>query len=863
MIEASGLRKSYYKGRQNEVKVMQDISLSLPERGMVAIFGRSGCGKTTLLNVLGGLDKADSGRVLIEGEDLSRNTDALRNRAIGYIFQNYNLNRLENCFENVADALRLVGMRDSREIEERTVAALKNVGMERYLRRMPDALSGGQQQRIAIARAIVKNPRIILADEPTGNLDEANTIMVMELLREISRDHLVVLVTHEAKLVDWYCDLVIELSDGKIVNMRENTPAEAYQTRNRNDIFLADLPHFTEEGPFVSLDFYGEKPDQPLRLTLVQHEGKLYLKTEDSGVQLLTGDSEVRLRQEHYVPEAHAREQRARIDMSRLSPVNGSHYGSLFSFRSSVKSGFRANFPKQFGGKDKKSSKLMRMTLFLFAGLMVLLAGFIGKAVKSFLDIRESYDHYIFGIFTPDAEVSGFLREALTVPEAAVDASYMGRCYSTSGTDLKFNLGCFETFSVLPWNNDFSASANLLPISLAADLPLASGQKEDLNSNDIVISTAVADQLLKVAGVGFMKEYRDLLNVFCTSLSIDGRSCRIAGIVECDEPAVYLPEMSLAVYLMDITLGLPVYRGSSFGIDVKPGEVILVMEDSFGQEIPQQGSSVTIHGLPLSVGEILKVSPENPAHDCFYEMEWWGTESYKYFKLSYYINYFVSDETYLAITKQFGETMQGAGFYYGDGQQEIDGNRIASWSSAYTVLHSSDPDKTAAYLQSMPERFRLADGESKVLITPQGRGEELLAEAKENLVSQCITFGVLALIMALCMYFMMRSALMNRVKELGIYRAIGVSKKNLLFRFSIESLTLMSLTSLPGFLLGSGVMFYWTYHSRLMAKLLHYPVSYAFVLLAVLLLLTLLCGTLPLRLLLRRTPSEILAKYDI
>ena len=241
MIRIQGLHKFFNKGRSNEIHVINDISLDLPEKGMVAIFGKSGCGKTTLLNVIGGLDKYAEGTLTIENQSIRENTDVIRNKYIGYIFQNYNLNKEESCFDNVADALRLCGMTDEAEVESRVTAALANVGMERYAKRTPDTLSGGQQQRIAIARAIVKNPRIILADEPTGNLDEANTVMIMDLLKAIARDHLVLLVTHEANLVDFYCDTVIELQDGKVVGNKQNASANGFAAKDKNDIYLAEL----------------------------------------------------------------------------------------------------------------------------------------------------------------------------------------------------------------------------------------------------------------------------------------------------------------------------------------------------------------------------------------------------------------------------------------------------------------------------------------------------------------------------------------------------------------------------------------------------------------------------------------------
>ena len=280
MIRIEHLNKFFNKGKQNEIHVINDISLDLPERGMVAIFGKSGCGKTTLLNVIGGLDRFSGGSLTVNGQDIREDTDALRNREMGYIFQNYNLCRDVSCYDNVANALRLCGMKDGREMRERVHAALANVGMEGFENRTPDTLSGGQQQRIAIARAIVKNPRVILADEPTGNLDEANTVLVMDLLREIARDHLVLLVTHEEDLVDHYCETVIELSDGKVVNVRGNETANGLRVKDKNDIWLGELEkHEETDDGRVSVTYYGEKPASPVRLRVVNNGGKLCRST--------------------------------------------------------------------------------------------------------------------------------------------------------------------------------------------------------------------------------------------------------------------------------------------------------------------------------------------------------------------------------------------------------------------------------------------------------------------------------------------------------------------------------------------------------------------------------------------------------
>jgi len=180
MIKLSNVNKYYNRRKQNEIHVIDNTSVELPDKGIVTLLGPSGCGKTTLLNAIGGLDSVNSGNIYIDDEQITGRSagkiDNIRNAKIGYIFQNFNLIDEESVFENVAIALRMVGIKDKKVIEERVNYCLDSVGIYPFRNKDAGALSGGQRQRVAIARAIVKNPRIIIADEPTGNLDSMNTI---------------------------------------------------------------------------------------------------------------------------------------------------------------------------------------------------------------------------------------------------------------------------------------------------------------------------------------------------------------------------------------------------------------------------------------------------------------------------------------------------------------------------------------------------------------------------------------------------------------------------------------------------------------------------------------------------------------
>ena len=176
MLKVFNLNKYFNRRRPNQIHVLKDISIDFPQKGLVTILGASGSGKTTLLNVICGLDKTDSGVIEVDNISMEKyrfnKWDHIRNQYFGYIFQNYNLFMDKTVFDNVAISLRLLGITDENLIKEQTLYTLSCVGMEKYKNRLAGSLSGGEQQRVAIARALVKDAHIIIADEPTGNLDE-------------------------------------------------------------------------------------------------------------------------------------------------------------------------------------------------------------------------------------------------------------------------------------------------------------------------------------------------------------------------------------------------------------------------------------------------------------------------------------------------------------------------------------------------------------------------------------------------------------------------------------------------------------------------------------------------------------------
>lgn len=995
MILISGLNKYYNKGKQNELHVLDNISVQFPERGMVALFGKSGCGKTTLLNVIGGLDKFDGGEILIDGASIRSDTDDIRNRYIGYIFQSYNLNADETCFENVANALRLCGVTDDVEIERRVGAALRNVGMEKFAKRSASALSGGQQQRIAIARAIVKNPRIILADEPTGNLDENNTLAVMDLLKEISQEHLVILVTHEAHLVDFYCDRVIELKDGKIESERENANACGYSVRSKNDIYLGELEKRETDGADAHVEYYGEAPKTPIGIKIVNNNGKLYVSVDSPNVQVLNDDSEIKLREGVFVQKERS-ETSESIDMSELPPITAGKTGRLFSLWSSIKSGYRINFGKQ----HKRGKKFLRRLLGVFAVVLVFACAVFGTAFGSLGRIDRSYDHNTFYVRANDYDLSVRLNAAAASGEGGIEFVSVNSSIKPVQNDyFVITAGFFNTFDG-HYNSSIGSNVVYLDTSHIAGAVVA-GRTDGLDKKDAVITTAVADNLLEASNYGFIKKYADLIGI---ETRIRSNIVRIAGIVRSDRLVLYADEYVVASAAIS-GVGSNIVRVTKCDRELENGSVIVVGRGGWysGNVNYEIGKSILLHGKSFTVAEALdfeyyRDSPwddedpipaeppgggvmdsafydnyllahglkrldsrdytverfkvDHPDVDIYSEDgaalfdEYFDAHFYEY--LDYYFEYYkdavelegdfgnnfyawlyrkkgiaeaydyltdvmgyanakaykaengsypallppeeqgndlaarlknyydayytemqqylggitptngrtfyVSDEDYLALSKSGGLTNIGAidtWFGYGDEEDAIIGDGI------WLTVHSKNVAATAAFLNGLTSEYA-----SVAIVSPQDIHDSYMEDSGGTIAGNLITLLVTVALMSLCMYFIMRSALMTRIKEVGIYRAIGVSKKNMVFKFLVEAFVLTTLTVCVWFVIASifvGVMC----SSSLVAMILYYPAWLAIVLLLVIYAVCLLCGILPVLMLLVKSPGEILSKYDI
>ncbi len=254
MLKLCNITKIYSAG-SGDVEALKGIDLSFRKNEFVSVLGQSGCGKTTLLNIIGGLDRFTTGDLIINGRSTKEfednDWDAYRNHSVGFVFQNYNLISHQTVLANVELALTLSGVSRA-ERRRRAEEALSRVGLDDQKNKRPNQLSGGQMQRVAIARALVNNPEIILADEPTGALDSETSVQIMELLREVAKDHLVIMVTHNPDLAEKYSTRIIKLLDGRVIS--DTDPYES-TTSLKEDSVKKSKRQRKRENRYTSMSF--------------------------------------------------------------------------------------------------------------------------------------------------------------------------------------------------------------------------------------------------------------------------------------------------------------------------------------------------------------------------------------------------------------------------------------------------------------------------------------------------------------------------------------------------------------------------------------------------------------------------------
>ncbi|MDD5824164.1 MAG: ABC transporter ATP-binding protein/permease [Firmicutes bacterium] len=813
MIQIENLNKYFNKGKANEIHVIDNTSMKLPSHGIVTLLGPSGCGKTTLLNAIGGLDRVDSGSITIDDDRITKRSankiDDIRNARIGYIFQNFNLLDDRTVFENVAIALRMVGVKDKKAIEERVNYCLKAVGIYQYRYKNADALSGGQRQRVAIARAIVKNPSIIIADEPTGNLDSANTIEVMNIIKTISKERLVLLVTHERKIADFYSDHIAEIQDGKIIKAYNNDSSKYLDYQLENKIYLKDMPvqkDFVQDG--VKVNLYSDE-ERGTDIKIVIRGGNLYIDT-GGAFNVVDEKSNVELIDDHYsMMDASIYEDNEFKYDAHLPENFKAKYTSLYTPLNLVKTGF----------KTIASFKKMKKAL---------LVGFVFAAMFAFMAVSN-----IMGIM--EVKESDFLttnEHYITVTNTKHDVNLISQVAELEG--IRYVLVGPSKYSFKIPLDDYLQTTNAV-----AELNASLTYLDTLDENSIILGKmpeGVHEVVLdKMVIDKFLSAKSGVSAGVFTAEQFIGRKIKvpnllfdyiIVGICDTNSPSLYV-NSNQSTFI--ITNANPAQEASGMFMD-------------YGEE--DTSSDVVSYSLKSSSVKITKGRAPKADYEVVVSKVHEG--EYKLNK---------------TIDKKYNKhKLKVVGFYSGGGQEE------KYYVSDHTTLlnYIAKQKQFQVYAEDTAALKATLDEENiSSKINYDRDRANYIKQMMTSLKSSLAVAAILLLVSLIEMFLMLRSSFLARIKEVGTMRAIGLKKRDIYRMFAGEILVISVLTSIPGialmyYILSNVVKITPFLESQYMINPFVALIAFAFVI-----FFNLLVGLVPVFRTMRRTPAEILARTDI
>ena len=814
MITLKQLDKTFNKRSANAIHVLNHIDLTLPSKGLVVLLGPSGSGKTTLLNVMGGLDKVDQGTIEFNGDTIRkyRSTvwDVIRNQKVGTIFQNYYLLNQETVYENIALTLRMIGLTDQAQINERIEALLKAVNMENYKFRKASQLSGGQQQRIAIARALAKNPDVILADEPTGNLDSKNTLAIMRMIRAIANEKLVVMVTHEERLAAQFANRIIRLRDGQIVGDDTNQPVASFAHILENEIYLKDLKNaelFSEGKANVKL-YHDSTLEETLNLSVVVKDNTIYIqlpKRPDQKIVMVDAQSEVTFKDTHAKDAAQNTEDTLpSFDLSALpKPLRSRRRRHVLSPKEATKLAFKKI------QETSRSGKLLLAGFALAGALVALAMAFVGAIV-----------------LIPDNQTLSMPRHTVSVERRDVDSladlerlgALPGVLGTTTTQSLNFDLRLPPIFQA---NVFHRFNAPLVDVALLEPSSLMLGRLPE-HAHEVVIDRFLAERLMQEGPLV-------ALNVTRLSLFLN---------LEINNSRYGLPDFSIVGISdgtgnvlygdADVARGMMLYEQTLAGGPLM--DVTLLTDDI----------TVLTGRLPNASGEMLLPKSAFPPMMDISEFEPF-TQTLHNQIFTVVGVYEVADDPFF---RQFLITPQDTARMVFEGLDLSQSIFIFTENAAPVLRQLATLDVEGTDVQA-----RLLE---------QTRAENLRS------FSGLFIFTILAIVASsLSFYFIIRSSMIARIYDIGVYRSLGISKWDITKLFVIEGILLTTVSTLIGFVFMSYILMQIQEASRTILEVFRVTPFTLGVGVLFIYAMNLISGLFPVMALLRKTPATINAQYDI
>ena len=839
MIKITNLNKYFYRKKSNEIHVLNDISLEFPENGLVTIIGESGSGKTTLMNVIGGLDDFYSGNIEIDEYKInrysSRKVDRIRNEKIGYIFQNYLLLQNRTVYDNLKIVLDMYKL-TSEEINKRIEYVLESVGMLKYKKKNVSQLSGGQQQRVAIARALIKSPSLILADEPTGNLDEKNTIQIMNIIKKISEKTLVIMVSHERKIAYSYSDYIIEVSDGKITSSNKLDEKDSYKYEDDQNLYLKEYEYKKIDNSNVDIDFYTNSNNK-INLQVVYENGTFYIKSSEN-IVLVDESSEIKFIDEHK-KILDAVTETENVDYN-LEPVKYTKTPSL-SFREQIKLAF-SNLKK-----SKKLSIFLGVPLFLI--IIIVLICIQGIISGSQVD-RRHIAHFDSRIYTISLEKQN-AQINTSACKFGFEKFYEG--FAQENPNIEPILSCTATFNFtlpsfeqLQTNKYTLKGFSVLPLELVSKDDLIYGRMPE-NANEIVVDEWVLLNSIEESTLNnFMNTY-SFLDKELHLLYDTTNTYKIVGISRNEENSVYSNKWVIFnVFPSSIKKeGLSICSLSEarkyLDVDLPDS---LTKYQALGNKNSKRVYNISNFKINDDAKLTINIFDIVDVGKCPFDI-------------------IVSDDLYNDILLSVLATSYDKFNIFCETDEEI--NAVNNYVDSVYDYYLSGELKTTkefGFDESIPVDYKNVE----LMLSYNSKYDTTIKpyvdEANRIVTSRLLVTITVIIVSIIIVYFSMRSFAIKNIYDIGVFRALGIKKSSITFIYAIEIFIISIFSTLLG-----GLLCYIV--TNILAGMPNanplnaIPFSVFGVTTLSLLILNIVVGILPVVICMAKTPSQILSKYDI
>ena len=856
MIELKHINKTYDK----KVSVLNDINLTLPDVGLISIVGESGSGKTTLLHILGGLDKYD-GEVFYNGVKYnSHQLDIYRQDGIGIIFQNYLLFENLTVYDNLAICLKIIGITDKEEVDKRITYVLNQVGMFKMRKKLAKNLSGGQQQRISIARALIKETKVLLADEPTGNLDRKNTIEIMNILKKISKTTLVVLVTHNKEMANLYSDSIVGIVDGKISDNQLDVSTHHLKDYQDDIIYLEDFSKNTIDANQISLEIYGD--NTPINLKLIFKDGRIFIAS----------DKELNV-----ININNVKEEREEFDFDKMSHTDydSSWYNNVKKRQSIV------NFKQALINFFKPNSLKFKVYNFFFFMLGIILAICIANFYSA-IYIDKSDFIYLdnsYSIYSNKEDTFKKFSNYDSIPGVTKYTNYLTgtvQDYDRNGTyNIVTNREAYET--------------NLAFMSDLEENELLAGNRDDL-----VISKGLAQ--IMYPKLEWNEIIGKTINIAASGYAYTGV---ISGIASESGKEIFVIDRIISNFITKSNSVVATYYYNILPIeDYTYEEVESVYPDT--DLIPcyiLEGSKFTLGtyvGERMIATKIIQVEDLDPLYNLatvFVDRQYVSllNKARDYLDkngvyLKSVVDYKIVEGT--DITDE-NSCLAPVNSGYRVGQSvKVSGSRNYWKVSGLYASNYEDSfnriliDKTClilSYCFNVDLGFETED----ILAVEQYLAEkhpsyyaekiydfeydEMMEINRNDIMIYGLVSAILIAIYVVFIYFIMRSKVLSEQYDIAVYRCLGAKKDLFIKKYIIDIFVLTIFTSLIGYAITYLVINILNKLALMMVGEILIPIYGLSVLLGlgIMVIINFVIGIIPILLNLRRSPASLIAKYDM